>query len=138
VTERSRRDRHSATKAQRNPAAWTLPGTAAGYHQLTLSKNLSNAAGDAERSAVNSEASSMHGKAKLPVSSAEGPHGGHRMAMIGDCRAPAWSSFDVAPVWESTSSLPPRGGPSFGPPLSALFRRTERMRRTLVASGERE
>jgi hypothetical protein len=58
VTERSRRDRHSATKAQRNPAAWTPPGTAAGYHQVTLSRNRSNAAGDAERSAVNSEASS--------------------------------------------------------------------------------
>ena len=95
MTERSRRDRHSATKAQQNPAAWTLPGTAAGYHQVTLSKNLSNGAGDAERSAVNSEACSMHAKAKLPVSSAKGPRGGHRMAMIGDPRAPASSSFAV-------------------------------------------
>ena len=107
MTERSRRDRHGATKAQRNPAAWRLPGTAAGYHQVTLSKNLSNAAGDAERSAINSEASSMHGKAKLPVSSAEGPHGGHRMAMIGDRRAPA-SSFAVQ-EFAKAHHLPPEG-----------------------------
>jgi hypothetical protein len=111
VTERSRRDRHSATQAQRNPAAWRLPGTAAGYHQVTLSKNLSNAAGDAERSAVNSEASSMHGKAKLPVSSAEGPHGG----MVVICCPRTLRKHTIHP---------PRGGLSFGPPLSTLFQRT--------------
>jgi len=137
VTERSRRDRHSATKAQRNPAAWRLPGTAAGYHQVTLSKNLSNAAGDAERSAATSEASSMHGKAKLPVSSAEGPHGGHRMAMTGDRRAPAWSSFAVPGLCESTPSIP-RGAVCRSDRLSPhSSSEPEHMKRTLVVSRER-
>ena len=58
--------------------AWTRPGTAAGYHHVPLSKKLSNAACGAQRSAVNSEACSLHGKAKRPISSAEEPHGDHR------------------------------------------------------------
>ena len=61
----------------------------------------------------------MHGKAKLPVSGAEGPHGGHRMAMIGDPRARASWSFAVQ-EFAKAHHFSPRGGLSFGPPLPTL------------------
>jgi hypothetical protein len=138
VTERNRCDRHCATKAQQNPAGLDSPGTAVGYHHVTLSEKLSNAAVMRTVGPVNSEACSMHGKAKRPVSSVEEPHGGRRMAMIGDRRAQPWSLFDVARAWESTPFLP-RGAVRRSDRLSPhSSSEPERMRRTLVASGERE
>ena len=60
------------------------------------------------------------------------------MAIIGDCRAPAWSSFVFARLSESTPSLP-RGAVRRSDRLSPRSSdEPERMRRTPMASGERE
>jgi hypothetical protein len=78
----------------------------------------------------------MHGKAKLPVSSAEGPHGGHRMAMIGDPRARASWSFAVQ-EFAKAHHLSPEGRSVVRTASPHSSCDPEHMKRTLVVNGER-